>query len=337
MLKSKFEDLLAFLENKKIIISTHHLVDIDGLVSCFTLKIFLTYYLKNNEISIFFSELSKSAKNFLKNFSAKFPVFNLSYEKEFQGSKAEIILILDTNNLDQTKLNDDSDITLLKIPYIFIDHHYFGEKSENRNLNITSLNIIFKDYSSTAEIILQLFETYNTPLNNPLKILFISAILIDSGFFKHGNNNSIQNVGKLLSEDIKFQDIRALLKNDIDLSEKIAKIKGLQRLELIREGKYLIGITNVSSFGAAVASMLITIGFDVSIVISKETKFSRINTRARKKICEETGLNLAKILEQISKKYEGSGGGHDGAASLTIDNESDYNITELVENIKKYL
>lgn len=337
MLKSKFEDLLTFLDNKKIIISTHHLVDIDGLVSCFTLKIFLNQYLKNNEICIYFSELSKSAKNFLKNFSAKFPVFNLSYKKKFHGSKAEILLILDTNNLDQIMLDDDSNINLLKIPYIFIDHHYFKEKSDNKNLNITSLNIIFEDYSSTAEIILQLFETYNIPLNNPLKILFISAILIDSGFFKHGDNNTIQNVGKLLCEDIQFQDIRALLKNDIDISEKIAKIKGLQRLELIREGKYLIGITNVSSFGAAVASMLITIGFDVSIVISKESKFSRINTRARKKICEETGLNLAKILEQISEKYEGNGGGHDGAASLTIDNESDYNITELVENIKKYL
>ncbi|MFX1391912.1 MAG: bifunctional oligoribonuclease/PAP phosphatase NrnA, partial [Promethearchaeota archaeon] len=167
--------------------------------------------------------------------------------------------------------------------------------------------------------------------------LFIAAILTDSGFFKHGNNNTIQNVGKLLNEDIKFQDIITLLKNDIDISEKIAKIKGLQRLELIREGKYLIGITNVSSFGAAIASLLIKIGFDVSIVISKEDNNSRINTRARKKVCEETGLNLAKILKQISKRYEGSGGGHDGAASLTIDNESDYNITELIENIKKYL
>ncbi|MFX1364723.1 MAG: bifunctional oligoribonuclease/PAP phosphatase NrnA [Promethearchaeota archaeon] len=337
MLKSKFDDLLVFLDKKKILITTHNLVDIDGLVSCFTLKFFLIQYFKTNEISIYFSDLSKSTKNFIKNYAAKFPEFNLSYENSFSAFKAEILLIVDTNNLDQIKINANSHTTHPNIPYIFIDHHYLGDRTEKKKLNIKSLNIIFTNYSSTAEIILDLFESYNTPLNNSLKTLFIAAILIDSGFFKHGNNNAIQNVGKLLSEDIKFQDIRALLKNDIDISEKIAKIKSLQRVELIREGQYLIGITNISSFGASAASMLIKIGFDVSIAISKEDNLSRINVRARKKVCEETGLNLAKILEEISERYEGSGGGHDGAASLTINNKSDYNIAELIENIKKYL
>ncbi len=337
MLKSKFEDLLAFIENKKILITTHDLVDIDGLVSCFALKFFLNQYFKNYEISIYFSEISKSTKNFIKNFSTKFHEFNLSYEKDFNVSRAETLLIVDTNNLDQIKLKNNSKTTHIEIPYIFIDHHYLGDKSEIKNNNIKSLNLIFENNSSTAEIILLLFECYNTPLNNPLKTLFIAAILTDSGFFKHGNNNTIQNVGKLLGEDIKFQDILILLKNDVDISEKIAKIKGLQRLKLIRDGKYLIGITDVSSFGASIASMLIKIGFDVSIVISKEENHFRINTRAKKRVCEETGLNLAKILEQISERYEGSGGGHDGAASLTINGESDIIITDLIENIKKYL
>ncbi|NVM38513.1 MAG: hypothetical protein HWN81_23175, partial [Candidatus Lokiarchaeota archaeon] len=202
---------------------------------------------------------------------------------------------------------------------------------------IKSLNLIFENISSTAEIILHLFEFYNTPLNNALKTLFIAAILTDSGFFKHSNNNTIQNVGKLLGNDIEFQDILILLKNEVDISVKIAKIKGLQRLKLIREGEYLIGITSVSSFGSNIASMLIQIGCDVSIVISKEKNQSRINTRARKRVCEETGLNLAKILVQISEQYEGSGGGHDGAASLTINMESDIIINELIENIKEYL
>ena len=337
MLKSKFNNFLAFIKNKKILITTHDLVDIDGLVSCFTLQFFLNNYLKNQEISIYFSEFSKSTKNFIKNFSEKFPEFDFSYEKDYNVSKADVLLIVDTNKLDQIKLKDNSNALPLEIPYIFIDHHYLSAKSESKHNNIKSVNLIFENISSTAEIILLLFELYNSPLNNPLKTLFLAAILTDSGFFQHGNNNTIQNASKLLGKDINFQDILILLKRDVDISVKIAKIKGLQRLKLIREGEYLIGITNVSSFGASIASMLIKVGCDVSIVISKEKNQSRINTRAKKSVCEETGLNLAKILDQISKHYEGSGGGHDGAASLTINMESDIIINELIENIKEYL
>ena len=167
--------------------------------------------------------------------------------------------------------------------------------------------------------------------------MLICAILTDSGFFKHGNNNTVQNVGKLLSADINIQDIFLLLRSEKDISSRIANIKGLQRVELIREGNYLIGITKVSSFGASVTSMLIKIGFDIGIAISKEQKQHRINTRAKKQVCIKTGLNLGKILEEISQQYNGNGGGHDGAASLTVNIEPDTIVLKIIEKIKQYL
>lgn len=335
MLKSKFENFLASIKDKNILIITHDLVDIDGLVSCFILKFFLNQYFKNQEISIYFSELSKTTKDFMKNFSDKFPKFNFAYQKNINLSKINTVLIVDTNNLNQIKLDSNLDISRSEIPYIFIDHHYLGEKSEIENIRTS--NLTFQNYSSTAEIILDLFEFYNIQLNIPLKILIIAAILTDSGFFKHGNNKTIQNVSKLLCKDINIQEVLFLLKSDINISEKIAKIKGIQRVELIREGEYLIGITNVSSFGASVATMLIKLGFDIAIVISKEINQYRINTRAKKGFCIKSGLHLGKILEEISGLYEGSGGGHDGAASLMIDKEIDFIITQIIERIKQYL
>lgn len=335
MLKSNFENFLVSIKNKNILIITHDLVDIDSLVSCFILKFFLNQYFKNQKISIYFSELSKSTKDFMKNFSEKFPRFNFAYQKNINLTKVNAVLIVDTNNLNQIELNDNLDISRLGIPYIFIDHHYLGEKSEINN--IEKSNLIFENYSSTAEIILDLFEFYKIPLNIPLKILMIAAILTDSGFFKYGNNKTIQNVCKLLCEDIDIQDVLFLLKSDIDISEKIARIKGMQRVELIREGEFLIGITNVSSFGASVATMLIKLGFDIAIVLSKEVNQYRINTRAKKGVCIKTGLHLGKILEEISEQHEGSGGGHDGAASLTIDKETAFIISQIIEKIKQYL
>jgi len=86
MLKSKFDRFLAFIKNKIILITTHDIVDIDGLASCFTLKYLLTALndefldSKNQEISIYFSELSKSTKNFITNFNKLFPEFEFLYE-----------------------------------------------------------------------------------------------------------------------------------------------------------------------------------------------------------------------------------------------------------------
>ena len=100
MLTSKFKDFLAYIKNKKILITTHDLVDIDGLVSCFTLREFLKNHFKDQEITLFFPEFSKSTKSFVNKFSERFPEFNLSYEKEFNESKADVLLIVDTNKLD---------------------------------------------------------------------------------------------------------------------------------------------------------------------------------------------------------------------------------------------
>lgn len=335
MLKSKFDNFLTFIKNKNIKIITHDLVDIDGLVSCFTLKYFLIQYYVEQDVSIYFSEFSKSTKNYLNKVAEKCPEFDFSFEKTFDTSNMDVLLIVDTNNFSQIKLNNDIDLSDIRIPLIFIDHHYFGEKSEKNDLKTPTL--IFEEYSSTTEIILDLFNVYNISLINPLKILMITAMITDSGFFKYGNNKTIQNVGKLLGEDINIQDIFLLLKNETDISEKIAKIKGMQRVKLMREGDFLIGLTNVSSYGASVAKNLINMGFDVAIVLSKEEDHYRINTRAKKLVCLNTGLHLGKILEEVSENCKWNGGGHDGAASLTINIESDIIISQIIEKIKQYL
>ncbi|KKN36690.1 hypothetical protein LCGC14_0771240, partial [marine sediment metagenome] len=165
----------------------------------------------------------------------------------------------------------------------------------------------------------------------------IAAILTDSGFFKHGDNNTIRNVSKLLNDEINFQDILRLLDYEIDVSEKIAKIKGLQRVQLIREGDYLIGITNVSSYGATISSMLMKVGFDISFVYSEEKNGSRINARAKRSVCLKTGLHLGKILGEIANEFRGSGGGHDGAASINSEIEASIIIDKIIKKVKSYL
>ena len=334
MLTNKFEDFKAYLKDKNVLITTHDSVDLDGVVSCYIFKSFFTNYF-NNEASLIFPEFSKSTRDFLKKVSQKFKELTFSFNDDFDISNIDVILVLDTNNLAQVSIFDKLNILNTNIPHIFIDHHFNLKKGYKNNLS--SLNIINEDVSSTSEIIFELCEFFNFKLELPYKFLLISAILTDSGFFKYGNNDTIKRISRLLDEKLDFQEIISTLEFEKDISEKLARIKALQRLKVIRSKDWLIGMTHVGSFEARVATLLINTGFDVSIVYSEKKTTFRISTRAKKSVCLKAGLHLGKILQEVAEDCEGSGGGHDGAASLNGKNDLKKVLNKIIEKIKQIL
>jgi len=116
MSNSKFEDLKNYIINKNVLITSHNLVDIDGLVSCFVLKFFLKLLSGKGKTIIYLPDLSKTTRKFLKRITKKFPQLEFPYVKEINISNYDVILILDTNNLAQMNL----DVLESKIPFIFI-------------------------------------------------------------------------------------------------------------------------------------------------------------------------------------------------------------------------
>ncbi|MFX0031607.1 MAG: bifunctional oligoribonuclease/PAP phosphatase NrnA [Candidatus Hodarchaeota archaeon] len=329
MLKSRIESFLSYINGKNLLIITHHPTDLDGFVSSISLKFFLEIFLENQEISLYFSELSKFTRDYLSNFKKLYPNFKLNYLDQIKASNFNTIIIMDTNNLDQI---EDFNKLESSAPFIFIDHHLNLNKQYKGNLE--SLNIIFENFSSTAEIILEIFRTKQVLIPSPYKVLLVSAILADSGFFKYGSNQTIHNVSYLLENGVSIQEILNLLEIDSDISERIAKVKGLRRVELLRVGDWLIGISRVSNFSGSVATNLLNIGFDIGIIFSKKKDETIITTRASKNICQKTGLHLGKILNEIK---EGSGGGHNGAASLNCKYNAESILQKVIEKIKKVL
>ncbi|MFW9950974.1 MAG: bifunctional oligoribonuclease/PAP phosphatase NrnA [Candidatus Thorarchaeota archaeon] len=329
MFTSKKDDLLSYLKGKNLLITSHDLVDLDGFISGLSLKFFFENFFVTQKIELIFSRLSKRVNIFLKNFTQKFPDFSFSFQTSKEFLNADVIIIVDSNNLDQIRLFDDLD---LNIPFIFIDHHLNLQKKYANN--ISSLNLIFDNYSSTSEIVLKIFEECDVKIPIPYKYLLISAILTDSGFLKYGNTRTINNLFNILQNQLEIQDVLPLLEREKDISEKIARIKALQRVKLIRVNDWLIGISHLSSFSASAASLLTKVGFDIGIVVSEEKSNYRITTRAKKHICLKTGLHLGKIISEINNV---NGGGHEGAASLNGKMGLDNILNQLIDKIKETL
>ena len=71
MLSSKFEKILNFIHDKKTLVLTHHLLDIDALASIISLK-YLTYELRLDKIYFYISSLTKSTSDFFSLLIEKF-------------------------------------------------------------------------------------------------------------------------------------------------------------------------------------------------------------------------------------------------------------------------
>lgn len=330
MLISKIEAILQFIKEKRILLLTHNAVDIDALASCFSLREFLSHFHTKSDIQICFTDISKSTFDFIKKFKDKFLEFNHSYDQKADLSNFDVIIILDTNNLQQVDILANS--AFKDLPLIYIDHHTFS-----KDLSQDPYSIIIPEYSSTSEIILEFFETKQLIPSLAVKFLFLAGILVDSGFFKHGTNDTLIHASTLLNKDIKYHEVLSFLRRERDLSERIALIKGLQRVKLIKGKDWLIGISHVGSYEAEVASILVKNGFDIGIVLSEKKEEFRISSRANKIFCTQTGVNLGKIIEEVSKKYHAHGGGHDGAASINGTHNQQEILNEIVEEIKQIL
>jgi nanoRNase/pAp phosphatase (c-di-AMP/oligoRNAs hydrolase) len=336
MLKSKFESYLNFLENKTVVITSHALADLDGLASAIALYFFLQSQPANISLHLYFSKISKKARLYIEKLEAKFPNFIPVFKDDITNLGFDVAFIVDTNKLSKVEGEFSDDIQSFEDNYIiFIDHHY-AEHSDTKEEKKRDA-IILENYTSTSEIVVDLYKEFQIPLKKPIRYLLIGGLVIDSGYLKFANKHTHKAMAFLLEDDIQYQDILSMLKVEPHISEKIAKIKGAQRVELLREDDWLIGVSHVSSFEASVANTLLKIGFDISIVISERKDECRVSLRAKQKVCEQSGLHLGKMLEKLSKDLDAVGGGHDGAASIKM-NKKEPNIKNIIlEKVKEAL
>ena len=194
---------------------------------------------------------------------------------------------------------------------IVIDHHQKtdGWKSENTIIS-------FPDKTSTAEIVFEMIRYIGkeiSPLSlNPL----LAAIYADTGSFRYANQNSFKIASELCNLGAEPQKVMELLDRSVNEDERIALLKGMQRMKWVNERKYVIGTSSVRAYTSKVAKNMIRMGADIGIVVS-ETKKGEVQLSIRCSMkAKKNGFNLAKILNKVNLSFGGSTGGHVGAAGM---------------------
>lgn len=231
----------------------------------------------------------------------------------------DLVVVVDTSTL--TQLNGFQ----LK-SYAVIDHH------ATTSLNDNAIFFLHQNRSSTAEIVLRILNSMGAPIKRRTAFALIAGILTDTGNFKHASADSFKAVAELIElSGIEYGEVMDVISSiPQDVSMRIAFLKAAQRAVIEKVDEWIIVTSQVSSFSGSAASNLVLVGADVAFVASKIDNVVKVSARARK-YAINAGVNLARLMEEISVKFNGTGGGHEGAAGMDAYGDPDSILASCTE------
>ncbi len=308
--KTELQKLLAILSEvnaKSILLLCHHNADPDALCAAYALLKLLERVIPRVEVTI---GASSGISKLSKHIQTKIPI---TIEDSPSLSQADAVILLDTGTLQQ--LNGWKPLLEQSTkPLIMIDHHVLHPETKRA----TSLQIVDEQASSTCEVVYNLFqEAFLKPDAIEAMALFI-GMAYDSKHFATATSRTFKIATELLDAGVQAEKALSLLEMPMDASERIARLKAAERLQLVRLGEWLLALSTVNSYQASAARALISLGAHVAIVGGKSGEKLRLNLRSSREFYQKTKIHLGRdIAEPLGLFSGGMGGGHKTAAGVS--------------------
>ncbi len=314
----KYVSLINFLKkftHCKVLILCHQNADVDAVASAFALKKLLEKInIENVDIGAAKS-VSKHAKKFLD----KLGIYELKINPDLESY--DLIILLDTSSKTQV---EPLNISKVSDKLVVIDHHTFSQRIDAK------VAVIDEDASSTSELIYEIWKETKINIDKEAATLILAGILADTAFLKYATPRSLEIVKEISELGINIDDVKKMLSEEMDLSEKMARLLGVKRAKISRVGNLVVTFSLAKSHEASVAKALIDAGADLAFVFNVDKK-TKICARARI-YAYNVGVDLGKLLVDLAKFFGGEGGGHSTAGGATLD--KNININTLEESIK---
>jgi nanoRNase/pAp phosphatase (c-di-AMP/oligoRNAs hydrolase) len=291
---------------KHVVILCHHNADPDAVCAAYAFSSLIKRHNPQVTVEVGAAQsISRLSKHILKHFP-------LTVETEPNIEKADVIILLDTNTIQQLDELAEK-VKISKAPIIVIDHHITHPETEK----IAKLCITDESVSSTCEIIYRFYKETH-PEFEPLeaKAMFI-GIAFDTRHFVLANSTTLKAIADLVDAGIDAQEALAMLALPIDYSERVARLKACKRAKLFKVGEWIIALSYVSAYQASAARAIIDLGAHVAVVGGQKDDSLEISLRCTKEFHEKTGIHLGRdIAKPLGEYLHGMGGGHATAAGV---------------------
>jgi len=296
---------LSQLASLRVSILTHAGGDPDSICSAYCLKKILkeTFNVSNVWISVPDSPTAHT----------KALVEYLQIEVTHDVRAADTYIVVDVGSPEQ--LNEYIEvISRVDKRVIVIDHH-----SNTINRYPSTAKVYSSEhYQSTSEIIYDLAEYVGFKLGLVEAEAMLLGMYYDTARLSIADPETSHKICKLINKGVNLSNILAKLEQRIDISERIARLKGAARMKIYRFRDWLVVVTIVGGFQSSVARSLINLGAHLAMAIGEVDK-SRVTAsiRASQEFVEQTRINIGvDLAERLGAKLGGHGGGHSSAAHL---------------------
>jgi nanoRNase/pAp phosphatase (c-di-AMP/oligoRNAs hydrolase) len=285
----------------------HSSVDPDAIASAFGMKFLLENLYSNIAVDILVDGVSKHTNPLIDHFQIKF--------SDKAKEKYDLLIIVDVNNPTQFGSFKELIFAHPKEAIVIIDHHSPTSFSKDH----ADIAYIHEQATSVAEMVTEiLFDLDVQPPADLLTILLV-GILYDSRRFYQFSVDLARIMVKLLEKGADYSLAINLLQQQMDKSERMARLKGASRIEIQKMNNWLIVWSRVSSHEGTTARGILDLGADVAFITSQRKNETRLNVRAKRRFYQATKIHFGNdVMSVLGEKYDGDGGGHSTAAALNI-------------------
>jgi len=196
---------------------------------------------------------------------------------------------------------------------VLVDHHPI------QRTTLYDRTIVDREATSAAEVVYAIYGDLRVPMTRRVAQALLAAILFDSQHLAIAGQSALKAAVGLIEDGASLEKARRMLRGEPDYGEVVARLKGAQRLEIIRIGPWVMARSRVGSFQAPVARGLLNLGADIAIATGRTEGETRCSLRSSARFFDATKIHLGtKVAAVVGREGVGGyGGGHPTAASLT--------------------
>ena len=275
-----------------VLILTHHNADADAVASSLALRALLGHFGVAADLGVAES-VSKPAQK----------IAERNFIIDPDCANYDNIVLIETSVPEQLAAVKNVRADLI------IDHHPAGKLADG-----VAAKWIDERYKSCAQMVLELFREAKIPVGKDVAIWLAVGLTADTAHLRLASLKEFEDMVELLKAGAEFNEVLKLLETPVDISERIAVLKALSRIDVWRIDSLLFVASRVKSHEAASCRALIKTAADVAVVVAERENEVRISSRGRDWILTK-GIDLSVIFKEVGRIIGGSGGGHDLAGS----------------------
>lgn len=300
------EGISSFLKSmsgKRVAIITHVGGDADAVGAAYVLKRVLEEVIGCTSVHVHIpDEMSAQVKamvNYLK----------LDVKSEAIGDVDTVILV-DVGSLEQVGEYLE-DVMKLQGKICIIDHHIPPQGGYPQGF----LTFLSEDHRALCELMMDVLQLMDVKLDILEAEALFLGIYYDTARLSIADPETMIKVCELVRLGVNPSKSIHAVEVPIDISERIARLKGAMRMNLYRAGEWLVATSQVNSFQTSVARAILSLGCHVSIVAGEYKDGAAVSMRSQQDFFNKTNINLGKDVAQIvGARLGGYGGGHAMAA-----------------------